>query len=345
MTRRSLLPAGLGVVAAMALAMAAAPTVADACGGFFSRKQLEEGRRPSLAWEQALIVFDQEKQREHFIREVVFRRSSEPFGFVVPTPSRPEVARVARSPFAALRTKFPYDGDRGGRLGGVGTVGRGPGGGVEVLEKKRVGSFTAFVLAADDASALTGWLGENGFETSREAVPWLQHYVARRFFYVAMRYEPPPSAAASSAASAETVRISFDTPLPYYPYFEPERPGPLDTEDPRLLDLWLVTGEHHAPVAARTRDGVTTWERPMAEGKRFDVGVRQAMQEVMGAEKGLIGEGALTVQRFTDQKRSRSGWGDVVFIPRERRPADAARRAALRRLTSTLDPSLAPAAP
>lgn len=357
-----------GALALLGLTGAPAP-VAEACGGFFSRASLEAGRRPSLAYEQSLIVFDEAKQREHFVREVAFRRTSEPFGFVVPTPSRPEVAKVAASPFGRLRSAFAFEepGEGLGFGGGIGRLGGGgaPGRGVTVLDVKRVGSFTAFVLAADDEAALGTWLGENGFVTSKEAEPWLRHYVTRRFFFVAMRYEPPAGGAPatseprrapdpladtpatpppSASTTSETIRISFDTPLPYYPYFEPDRPAGTDGGDGRLLEVWLVTRGLHAPVAARrTADGATTWGRPMAEGRRYAPATRTTLEDALDAEKGLLGAGDLTVQRFMDQKTSRQGWGDVVFVPRSPTTGDAAHRARLRRLVSTLDPTLPPA--
>lgn len=355
--------------AVVTLAVAATPSLAEACGGFFSRANLEATRRPSLAYEQTLIVFDEAKQREHFVREVAFRRTSEPFGFVVPTPSRPEVAKVASSPFGRLRAAFAFE-EPGEGLGFGGGIGRLGGGGasrgVTVLDVKRVGSFTAFVLAADDEAALGRWLDENGFVTSKEAEPWLRHYVARRFFFVAMRYEPPAGAAAGptseperavdpladppasppGSTTSETIRISFDTPLPYYPYFEPDRPAGTDGGDGRLLEVWLVTKGLHAPVAARrTGEGAITWSRPMAEGRRYAPATRSTLEDALDAEKGLLGAGELTVQRFMDQKTSRAGWGDVVFVPRAPVTGDAARRARLRRFVSTLDPSLPPVPP
>src|SRR4051812_5123164 len=87
-------------LAAIALLGATVPgRSARACGGFFGKGVLSPERRPSLAYEQVLLIHDREAGREHFIREVAFRRAQETFGFVVPTPTRPEVARVSTSPF------------------------------------------------------------------------------------------------------------------------------------------------------------------------------------------------------------------------------------------------------
>jgi hypothetical protein len=69
------------------------------------------------------------------------------------------------------------------------------------------------------------------------------------FYYVAMRYDPPADARARRNApiAAETVRISFDTPIAYYPYFEPEPEH--DPKSARLLEVWYVGSDPVVPVA------------------------------------------------------------------------------------------------
>src|ERR1043165_6357879 len=122
---------GSALLAAAGLcAVAGASTDARACIEVFGQEVSESDRRPSLAYEQTLIVYDAEKRREHFVREVVFSASRQPFGFVVPTPSRPEVAKVKKSPFAKLRDEFPFRRPHpGGRVAAAGMEDS-----VEVLE-------------------------------------------------------------------------------------------------------------------------------------------------------------------------------------------------------------------
>ncbi len=325
---------------------------ARACGGFFSPRAVEGDRRPSLAYEQTLIVFDAERKREHFVREVVFRAAQEPFGFVVPTPARPEVAGVKASPFEALRTDFPFQaapkgGIRHGAMGGGASRGM-AGGGVEVLETAKVGSFTAFVLAATDEKALAAWLTKNGFASTNETDAWLAHYVRLKFYYVAMRYEPPRrgksvQSAREASTKAETVRISFDTPLPYYPYLEPQ-PAPPTVRPERLLDVWLVSRELFIPVATHEQDGKLRWVRPLAAGERYTGENRPALERALGTQSAKVlpagPDSPLIVQRFMDQKRSRVGFGDVVFVPASRKQLDAATRSQLASLLPLLDPRL-----
>ena len=298
------------VVAAGLCAIAAPRSSARACAEFGSREVSESERRPSLAYEQTLIVYDAEKHREHFVREVVFQQAREPFGFVVPTPTRPEVAKVNKSPFAKLRESFPFRWVNPERLARLASADMEDS--VKVIEVTKVGRFTAFVLAASDAAGLKGWLAQNGFVTTPETEVWLAHYVKLGFFYVAMRYEPSPGD--KGKTKAETVRISFDSPQPYYPYLEPNQPaGKAPGKSPRLLDIWLVSTRDFVPVASRAGEK-TDRVRPFLDGSRYKAkNVRSTLASAI--EPALLPEGQLRLQRFADQKRSRIGFGDVDFVP------------------------------
>jgi Uncharacterized protein conserved in bacteria (DUF2330) len=348
---------GPGLVFALALGALLTATLpfaarAKACGGFFSSSSLGAARRPSLANEQVLILYDSKNQREHFIREVVFRHATETFGFVVPTPTRPEVAKVSQSPFPALRGNFNFGLEPGkaraaGFGSGKGRLGGGSGGGVSVLDVKKVGSFTAFVLSASNEQGLAEWLRKQKLVSSPEADLWLAHYVKMGFFYVAMRYDPEPlpedGAKTSDAPTmAETLRITFSTPIPYYPYFEPKRPDAQG--ELRLLDLWFASTEAFQPVALLDRDGLRRWVKPMRAGDAF-LSARTELVDSLGAELSrLLPAGGVNVQTFQDQKASRAGFGDVLFAPvkPQQTPVPSQRSASL---LGVLDPELVPVKP
>ena len=254
----------------MAAACSLVPSDVAACGAFFSRRTTTV-TVPSLQVEQVLVIHDSKTEREHFIREVAFRDAKEPFGFVVPTPSLPTVATVARSPFEELAKD--YYPDPPGRpaldLALVGLSGAGVGGGVStkvtVLSEQRVGSFTAFVLAATDSAALKSWLDRNQLATTPASDAWLAHYVALSFYFVAFRYEVPDVKTTRERTKSETVRISFASPLPFYPYREPDHPKADASPLPRELAVWLVTSERFVPVAAKKVGDDVDWRRPWIE--------------------------------------------------------------------------------
>ena len=319
-----------------------APDVARACAVVVMPRVSPE-EWPSLATEKVLIVHDAERGKQHFVREVAFRRASQRFGFVVPTPTRPEVAAVEKTPFTALRNAFDWGGAHWG-AGGLGTLGRGGGdedapAGVEVLEEKKVGSFTAFVLAATDHEALAKWLRDNGLVSRPEADAWLRHYVQMEFFYVAMRYDPPIGAevAADRPVEAETIRVSFDTPIPYYPYVEPAGSG---TASPRVLELWYAGVDRVNPIALRDKDGEQEWVRPLKPGAEYPqarVGLVDALEPELEA---VLPEGDLVVQTFRDFKPDRAGFDDILFGAYDPEALSEERRAALERFLPILDPQL-----
>jgi hypothetical protein len=322
------------VLTGMALLCALAPQLvkeARACGAFFRPAAKAV---PSLSTERTLIIYDAMKEREHFIREVVFRESKHPFGFVVPVPTQPEVASI-ESPFDRLETQFPFEqqprggGKPKGRAAGSGAQKAG----VQVLSQQKLGSFTAFVLAATDEHGLAGWLTKQGFESSPESDTWLAYYVRLGFYYVAMRYDPPEQQ--SELTKAETIRISFETPLPFYPYREPARPA---SDQPRLLDVWLVSSERFVPVGTRAEVSQVRWVQPLAAGKTYDGDLVRNGVGVTLSDKALLPEGSLTLQRFADHKRSRRSLGDVVFVPERASRASKERRERLQLLMPLLDP-------
>lgn len=335
----SMLGAGL-----LALAVPLVTPIASACGAFFHVRAIAPERRPSLAREKVLLIHDAARGQQHFIREVAFRRAAVPFGFVVPTPTRPTVAEVENNPFTKLRERFPFKPVPRDTLGNFGT-GRPYGGsggsweGVEVLSVEKIGSFTAFVLAATDAKALTGWLQENQLTSTPETKQWLDHYVRMSFYYVAMRYDPPASANPDDAAiAAETIRISFATPIAYYPYFEPE-PAQVPSS-PRLLELWYVGCDPVIPVARVEGDAGPGWKRPLMPGKDYEQTRKHVEAALYDELEQLLPTGDLVVQTFQDQKRQRSGYHDILFAFAQPKQLKPEQLAALEPLLGVLDPGL-----
>lgn len=317
---------------------------ADACGGF--------GRlgssAPSVAVERVLLVHDEAKGVEHFIREVAFSSVKETFGFVVPTPSKPTVAKVDDIDWARLDRDHPFSMDKGiGSLGyGSGSGRLGGAGGVKVLEHKRVGSFASYVLEAGSGEAMKKWLSENRFQTTPASQAWLDHYIRLGFTFVALRFEPQLAKETRAKngdfdfarGGAETVRISFETPVPYYPYREPDAgDGGID----RMLALWLLTSSPKVPVALREEGPnreKTSYVRPWREGIRTLL--TEGAPPLVGPKtwKATVPAGPLVLQTFEDQKRSRRGFGDVVLVPEKATVLDADAVAKRQRMLALLDP-------
>jgi len=174
---------------------------------------------PRIDAEQALIVWDAAQQREHFIRQADFAGATAEFGFLVPTPSRPELGEADRALFTRLAAIYSEP-PRRPRATTMRAGSRGlesSSSPVIVVETRRVAGLDATVLLASDARALGAWLREHGFEGRPELEAWLSPYVARGFYLTAFRYIP----GRDSRALGAPVRLSFTTATPFYPYAEP----------------------------------------------------------------------------------------------------------------------------
>ncbi|HSC87179.1 MAG TPA: DUF2330 domain-containing protein [Polyangiaceae bacterium] len=325
------------------LAVASFSSEATPCGAFVARATKVV---PSLQVEQTLILFDPERGQEHFIRSIAIRDPSPGFGFVVPVPEKPVVAKIAKSPFERLAARFPVREfvpgfSSAGRLGG----GHGSGEGVAVLSRSRIGSFTAFVLTASDTRALQKWFDDNQLVVPDHAQSWLAHYVKLGFYFAALRYEQQASDVGSQAVRAETLRISFASPLPYYPYREPAHAPPSSL--PRELAVWLVSTREYTPLSLfepAASGGVPHFVRPLAQ-HGSDRLAREELRTFLGDELRALLPGdrddtSLTIQTFEDQKRSRAGFGDIVMVPQL--PGPPPPLGSSRKLMASLDPQVTP---
>src|SRR5690349_18616843 len=61
-----------------------------------------KGEKVAIASETALIVYDEDAKKEHFIRRGTFEAKVPYFGFLVPTPGVPEIAAVPDDVFGLL---------------------------------------------------------------------------------------------------------------------------------------------------------------------------------------------------------------------------------------------------
>ncbi len=187
-----------------------------------------------IADEAAIIAWDEAGRREHFVRRASFRGGGSDFGFLVPTPTQPELGEVEDAAFARLEdaTKpeiverderrlvptllcaFPFY--AGGRSKSA--VEAAAPRSVRVLDTAHVGGFDAVVLEADDAGALAKWLTEHGYAQRPELAAWLAPYVQARWKLTAFKVTGDPAARRAETAA---VRMSFGADRPFFPYREP----------------------------------------------------------------------------------------------------------------------------
>ena len=234
--------------AAALLALTLSPSPSPACCPAPS-----QGKAVVNADQTVILVWDPAHETEHFIRRASFQSEAEDFGFLVPGPYKPELEEAGDSAFPALqkltepeiiRRSRPNAGC--GACGGV--LERGSKSAAEVapaqvavLEQKTVAGFHASVLEVSEASALTGWLQENGYAYSPEVEAWARPYIADGWKITALRVAKKDNG--DPGVTAAALRMSFRTARPLFPYREPDtsRTAPALGARRRLLRLYFVS--------------------------------------------------------------------------------------------------------
>ena len=145
---------------------------ADACCHVYRSGQ------PVVNSDQTVIIlWDAATKTQHFIRQASFKGDADDFGFLVPSPSQPELSEAGDDAFPYLRKLTePEVKTAPARFGvGCGCSAAMPDRGldatglaVKVLEEKLVAGFNAAVLETRSSTALVKWLQDNGYAFSPE---------------------------------------------------------------------------------------------------------------------------------------------------------------------------------
>jgi hypothetical protein len=236
-----------------------------------------QGAFVGIAGEAAIIVWDEATKTEHFIRRATFQSDVKDFGFLVPTPDKPELAVADDISFVRLedatrpemkyeRTYYPsffvamFFMKRGAMMSAPAAA-VAP---VRVLEETRVAGYDAVVLEADDPAALAKWLADHGYDNRPALTEWLAPYVAKKWKLTAFKIAP--AAPDAHTVGTQPVRMSFKTDRPLFPYREPrdQREGAKNL--PRSLGIAFVgpwRAEGTIGDGKQAFPGTTTFAAPL----------------------------------------------------------------------------------
>jgi hypothetical protein len=226
------------------------------------------GEFVQIADQSILVAWNAKTKVEHFVRRARFEgASSKDFGFLVPTPSKPELAESDDAVFERLMdlTKpehvkryvpdftpvlvgllFHPESMKAAQEGPVPAAMAARS--VTVLEEKRVAGFDAAVLEASDASALVDWLKAHDYASRPEIADWAEPYVAAKWKITAFKL-----AAGAPAVRTSALRMTFTTDEPLFPYRVPtdQRKGG------GLLRVFFVGSEK---VVGKLGQNASAWE-------------------------------------------------------------------------------------
>jgi hypothetical protein len=277
--------------------------------------------RVALAKEEAIIVWDAAAGMQHFIRRASFHTKAADFGFLVPTPTRPELSEASGDPFKrlsdAVRPKVQNKYDYRFYWTLIGSLRRttvqgiftnvdtvlDPMG-VRVLETKRIAGYDASVLRADDSRALLQWLNDHDYNFRPEMADWLKPYTDAGWIVTAFKYSQQSGGAGNSVGS-QAVRMSFKTDRPFFPYREPVDPGK-KAGSKRSLRVFLVSD---ARMRGVMEDVDTPWPGVIKYAKKHD-DLATLLEGALSSDK-LSKEMWLTA--YEDSSSIRPGGGDLFF--------------------------------
>jgi hypothetical protein len=282
------------------------------------------GATVQIAEEEALILWDPATKTEQFIRRAAFHSTARKFGFLVPTPAVPQLSEVSDTVFWKLadtiRPPVQYDQSETNYEAGAffgmclmkgyakkseAVLATSP---VRVLGTANVAGFNATTVEADDAKALTDWLGQNGFDATPQLTKWLERYVTEKWKVTAFVVASEGSDSQSYDLATRAVNMTFPTERPFYPYREPQIEMTVETTaklapptTARMLRVYFASTERYAATLA---------DQPWS-AKVLQAGKLQTYATDLQA---LVGDKSyITV--FVDESSPRRGIEELYFAP------------------------------
>jgi hypothetical protein len=176
-----------------------------------------------------ILLWDPASKTEHFIRRASFKSEAEDFGFLVPSPTRPNLDESGNEAFPCVQKLTEPEKKKATRPSGIAcgcssvapagrSLGEYPLPEVRVLEEKVVAGFKASVLEADTTDVLVRWLKDNGYAFSPEVAAWAKPYVEKGWKITALKIAKREDGKKDEGVTASALRMSFKTELPLFPY-------------------------------------------------------------------------------------------------------------------------------
>ena len=213
-----------------------------------------------------VILWDAATKTQHFIRQASFKSEADDFGFLIPSPTRPDLNESGNEAFPFFAKLTAPEVQRVPRpsqgtscsceerpIASSMMMSSAPR--VEVLEEKLIAGFNAAVLKADSADVLVEWLAANGYAFSPEVKAWAEPYVRDGWVVTALKVAKPGADSGTdpetqpttlprgdSDVAASALRMTFKTDRPLFPYREPDYRKSAETLDAkrRLLRIYFL---------------------------------------------------------------------------------------------------------
>jgi hypothetical protein len=288
------------------------------CAAAFPRNQPVE-----IANESAIIVWDPATKTQHFIRRASFTTAAKDFGFLVPTPSQPQLVEASDDAFKELADltkprveQKPRPSGGGCALGcskAAAPADKAAAGSVDVLQEGTLGGYDYKVLkiVGGKVDVLKQWLLERAYEFPAELEAWVKPYVEADWIITAFKVNK--EAADKPGVATKAIRMTFQTEKPFFPYREPEDKTPADKRkvDRRLLRVFFLSTSRMQGTLGNTAEvwpGQTVWANKISDANREKILKLLQMPPQTPTATWWLTE-------FEDHSSPRPGKEDVYFSP------------------------------
>lgn len=278
-----------------------------------------------------VIIWNKATKEQHFIRKATFATKEQNFGFIIPSPSEPELAEARSEVFDYLSKWTEPEIIRKAASSGCGCSDKSPvkidivnsalSQPVTVLQEKSVAGYDAVVLEAVSGKALTEWLSKNGFEFSPEVAAWAQPYVDQKWKFTALKISTrkPES---GRLKEAQSLRMSFKTDKPLFPYREPASSKFARElgQSNRLLRMYvLAENRYQGEISNSSWTGKAVWAGKVSPAQRT------TLVENLKLDSSRV-PASLYLTEFEDRWQYKEAAGDLYFAQAQdqqdiRRPA------------------------
>jgi hypothetical protein len=270
-----------------------------------------------------VLLWDAATKTEHFIRQASFKSDANDFGFVVPSPTQPELSESGNEAFPLLKKITEPEVKQLPRPpAGIGcgcassaptptaTLDAGHTRSVTVLEEKLVAGFNAVVLESKSTESLVTWLKDHGYAFSPEVAAWAKPYVESGWKFTALKVARSTTDHGSKDVGASALRISFHTDRPLFPYREPDPKNyaaALDAKH-RLLRIYFIAEARYGGELTKNIPwtGQVAWSNPLTDKDRNSLLERLKLPQSTGPTEWWLTE-------FEDDWPYRAAPADVYF--------------------------------
>lgn len=184
----------------------------------------------------------------------------------------------------------------------------------QILEEKKVAGYDATVMRAGDLDGLQKWLEDHQYDARPAIVDWLRWYVDHQWTITAFKVSNEPDSA--EVRWNKSVRMSFTTDKPFYPYREPAdmraANSPIKSGGGRQLKVFVLASDRYEGLLGDSGKWAaqTVWSNERPRGT-----VNQVMADCSFPTEPSNSLSAQTwrLTEFIDQSSPRPGTDEVYF--------------------------------